>query len=182
MKLPPKKRPGNPVLASDWNTLVDALAARTPHPSEGLELCFTPGGFIYRVRRGAAASVPVLPLVLVGAEDNRVMVTPGYVNASVPTLDDTALDANPRPTLAVTSTIAVWIRLEATFATPDEYTVTIGSGSGPPDPEITPYGFSSSWLLGYARLADGAVVVDRVFHGGNLQCDSFGTLVHWWKV
>ncbi len=51
MKLPPKKRPGNPVLASDWNTLVDALAARTPRPSAGLEIVSTSGGFSYRARQ-----------------------------------------------------------------------------------------------------------------------------------
>jgi len=56
MKLPPKKRPGNPILASDWNTLVDALAARTPRPSAGMEIVFTSGGFIYRVRPSASAA------------------------------------------------------------------------------------------------------------------------------
>ena len=61
MKLPPKKRPGNPVLASDWNTLVDALAARTPRPSAGLEIVSTSGGFSYRVRQtaGGTGAVPL---------------------------------------------------------------------------------------------------------------------------
>jgi hypothetical protein len=60
MKPPPKKRPGNPVLASDWNTLVDALAARTPRPSVGLELVATSGGFIYRMRQ-TNSSTGVIP-------------------------------------------------------------------------------------------------------------------------
>ena len=29
-RLPQKKKPGDPVLAADWNTLLDAIAARTP--------------------------------------------------------------------------------------------------------------------------------------------------------
>jgi hypothetical protein len=53
MRLPPKKRPGNPILASDWNALIEALEARTPRPSAGLELIWVSGGFAYRVRQMA---------------------------------------------------------------------------------------------------------------------------------
>ena len=56
MRLPPRKRPGNPVLASDWNLLIDALEARTPRPSQGMELVFTTAGFSYRTRRTGTAS------------------------------------------------------------------------------------------------------------------------------
>lgn len=55
MRLPPKKRPGNPILASDWNTLVDALEARTPRTGSGLEMVSSSGGFTYRVRKSAGA-------------------------------------------------------------------------------------------------------------------------------
>ena len=55
MRLPPKKRPGNPVLASDWNTLIDAVEARTPRPGSGMELVSTSGGFTFRVRLSGAA-------------------------------------------------------------------------------------------------------------------------------
>jgi len=55
MNLPPKKRPGNPILASDWNTLIDALAARTPRPSASLEIISTSGGFSYRARHAAVS-------------------------------------------------------------------------------------------------------------------------------
>ena len=61
MRLPEKKRPGNPVLASDWNLLLEAIAARTPRPSPGLELVHSSGGFIYRLRPvagGGPASPP----------------------------------------------------------------------------------------------------------------------------
>jgi len=53
MRLPGKKRSGNPILASDWNLLIDALEARTPRPGMGVELIATSGGFTYRVRRMA---------------------------------------------------------------------------------------------------------------------------------
>ena len=53
---PSKKRPGNPILASDWNMLVDALTARTPRPSTGMELVFTSSGFYYRVCQSAGTS------------------------------------------------------------------------------------------------------------------------------
>ena len=56
MKLPPKKKPGDPVLAVDWNTMVDALAARTPRPGPGTELVVASGGFTYRVRPSSGTS------------------------------------------------------------------------------------------------------------------------------
>ena len=57
MNPPPKKRPGQPVLAADWNTIIDALAARTPRPGNGLELVSTPSGFTFRTRtKGAGGS------------------------------------------------------------------------------------------------------------------------------
>jgi hypothetical protein len=54
MRLPSKKRPGNPILASDWNLLIDALEARTPRPGPGLEIIRASGGFSFRVRPTAA--------------------------------------------------------------------------------------------------------------------------------
>jgi hypothetical protein len=55
MRLPGKKRPGNPILASDWNLLIDAIEARTPRPGTGVELVSSSGGFTYRVRKTAAS-------------------------------------------------------------------------------------------------------------------------------
>ena len=46
-RLPEKKKPGDPVLAADWNSLLDAIAARTPRPGAGLELIASSGGFAY---------------------------------------------------------------------------------------------------------------------------------------
>lgn len=58
MRPPDKKRPGQPILASDWNLLIDALMARTPKPGVGLELVAAPGGFTFRVRPAATSQSP----------------------------------------------------------------------------------------------------------------------------
>jgi hypothetical protein len=54
MRLPSKKRPGNPILAKDWNLLIDALEARTPRPGPGTELVWSSGGFSFRARNHAS--------------------------------------------------------------------------------------------------------------------------------
>jgi len=77
MRLPPKKRPGNPILASDWNTLIDALAARSPRPGHGLELISTSGGFSYRTRAsggGGGSTGKSVPLAILGSR-------PPYIQA-----------------------------------------------------------------------------------------------------
>ncbi|MCX6866619.1 MAG: hypothetical protein NTV46_10460 [Verrucomicrobia bacterium] len=47
MRLPEKKKPGDPVLAADWNLLLEAIEARTPRSGAGLELVSSSGGFAY---------------------------------------------------------------------------------------------------------------------------------------
>ncbi len=66
MRLPNHKRPGDPVLARDWNLLLDAIAARTPRPGPGMELVFGSGGFVYRVRprAGGSAVAECVPLAI----------------------------------------------------------------------------------------------------------------------
>jgi hypothetical protein len=84
MRLPPKKRPGNPILASDWNTLIDALEARTPRPGPGTEIVFSSGGFSFRVKATAASasfSKPV-PLAVIGS---RPPYIPAPANQQSPT-------------------------------------------------------------------------------------------------
>lgn len=76
MRLPPKKRPGNPILASDWNLLIDAMEARTPRPGPGTEIVSSSGGFSFRVRATASSgssSKPV-PLAILGSR-------PAYIAA-----------------------------------------------------------------------------------------------------
>jgi hypothetical protein len=64
MRPPSKKRPGNPILASDWNLLIDALEARTPRPGPGTEIISASGGFSFRVRATAASAAAAKPVPL----------------------------------------------------------------------------------------------------------------------
>lgn len=78
MRLPSKKRPGNPILAKDWNLLIEALEARTPRPSAGLELISTTGGFTYRARSRAPGSTigSVVPLTIVSGRPPYIAAPP----------------------------------------------------------------------------------------------------------
>jgi len=74
MRLPPKKRPGNPILASDWNMLIDAMEARTPRPGPGTEIVFSSGGFSFRVRAASAPGGPSkpVPLAILGSRPTYI--------------------------------------------------------------------------------------------------------------
>ena len=76
MRLPSKKRPGNPILATDWNLLIDALEARTPRPGPGTEIVSTTAGFTFRVKPSAAggSSARAVPLAILGSR-------PAYIPA-----------------------------------------------------------------------------------------------------
>ncbi|RYG70167.1 hypothetical protein EON80_08455 [bacterium] len=79
MRLPPKKRSGNPILASDWNLLIDALIARTPRPGPGTEIVSSSGGFSFRVRStagGNEAVVRPVPLAIVGSRPPYIKGAP----------------------------------------------------------------------------------------------------------
>jgi hypothetical protein len=69
MRLPSKKRPGNPILAKDWNLLIEALEARTPRPGPGTEIVSTTAGFTFRVKPSAAggAGAKSIPLAIIGS-------------------------------------------------------------------------------------------------------------------
>lgn len=80
MKLPPKKRPGNPVLASDWNQLVDAVAARTPRRGHSLDLVHSSGGFYYRTKAVVASEGRSGRFIVTYHQDKqRLYVSPGAV-------------------------------------------------------------------------------------------------------
>ena len=69
MRLPPTKRPGNPILAKDWNMLIDALQARTPRPGPGTEIVSSTAGFTFRVKPSAAggSGAKAVPLAILGS-------------------------------------------------------------------------------------------------------------------
>jgi hypothetical protein len=79
MHLPSKKRPGNPILAKDWNMLIDALEARTPRPGPGMEIVSSSGGFTFRVKSSSpgGGGVKIVPLAIIGAR-------PPYIAPSSP--------------------------------------------------------------------------------------------------
>ena len=127
MKLPPKKRPGNPVLASDWNTLVDALAARTPRPSAGMEIVSTSGGFSYRVRQtvggtGAVlADCPFGQIVRWTEGEGEEAVTKTGIRGGVVYAGDKVWNVpNKELNLAADGTFLVWLEIGVTANVEDD--------------------------------------------------------------
>jgi hypothetical protein len=117
MNLPPKKRPGNPILASDWNTMVDALAARTPRPSATLEIVSSSGGFSYRARQAAASTGAALSdcpfgQIVTWVEDETLKtgIRGGVVYAG----DKVWNVSNKELNLEATGTFLVWLEIGIT--------------------------------------------------------------------
>ena len=123
MKLPPKKRPGNPILASDWNTLIDALEARTPRPGMGLELVSAAGGFTFRARKSSASessqstNCPFGEIITYQDGDTlKTGIQGGVVYAG-----DKVWDVEPKAlTLTATGTYKVWLEVNVTANVEDE--------------------------------------------------------------
>ena len=140
MKLPPKKRPGNPILASDWNAMVDALAARTPRPSAGLELSSNSGGFIYRMKPVAGSSPPPIPDCPFGQiitwkdgegeeATTKTAIKGGvvYAGGQVWNVDDKELN------LSASGSYCVWLSVDVTANSEDDVLMPGLSGSSQPE-------------------------------------------------
>jgi len=117
MRLPPKKRPGNPILASDWNTMVDALAARTPRPSATLEIVSSSGGFSYRARQAAASTGAALSdcpfgQIVTWVEDETLKT--GIKGGVVYAGDKVWNVSNKELNLEATGTFLVWLEIGIT--------------------------------------------------------------------
>ena len=117
MRLPSKKRPGNPVLASDWNLLIDALIARTPRPGPGTEIVSSSGGFSFRVRTtagGGSAAAPGEPFAEIvtwkEAEIKKTGIRGGtvYAGDKVWNVENKALD------LEAAGSFRVWVEVGVT--------------------------------------------------------------------
>ena len=116
MRLPPKKRSGNPILASDWNLLIDALIARTPRPGPGTEIVSSSGGFSFRVRTvgGGSAAAPGEPFAEIvtwkEAEIKKTGIRGGavYAGDKVWNVENKPLD------LAATGSFRVWLEVGVT--------------------------------------------------------------------
>ena len=128
MRLPAKKKPGDPVLATDWNLLLDAISARTPRPGNGLELIASSGGFAYsRPGAGGTQNPHLPPFAVIGIEKENaaylVTVKEGWVIERkpkttdsptvlfhIPTADGTPLDTIPRPQIAMSIGQTLWCK------------------------------------------------------------------------
>jgi hypothetical protein len=75
--LPKKRNPKEPVLAKDWNMMIDAIEARTPQRCEGMELYRDRRGFFYRAKNASVAGGKPVPLTIVGSR-------PRYIPAAAP--------------------------------------------------------------------------------------------------
>lgn len=117
-----------------------------------------------------------------GSAANKLRVTSGTVNAEIPTLGGTALNASTPPEITVAGDVWVWLKVVGVFSGPT-YTVTVetsGSSSTPSGTAISATGFTSYRLIGSATLTDGAAVILDNRNGGDLSVDSFGSANFWW--
>jgi hypothetical protein len=130
MRLPQKKKPGDPVLASDWNLLLDAVAARTPRSGAGLELVASSGGFAYsKPGQSIPANPGFPPFSVIGIEKSSasflVTVKEGWVierrpkaadtpavKFQVPKIGGISMDTIPRPRLTMTIGQTAWCKVQ----------------------------------------------------------------------
>jgi len=128
MRLPQRKKPGDPILAADWNLLLEAIAARTPRSGMGLELIASSGGFAYS--RPSPTSTPhagLPPFSVIGiekAESNYLVTikegwvierkpksgTKPAVKFHIPKAGDKTLDTIPRPQIGMAIGDTLWCR------------------------------------------------------------------------
>ena len=129
MRLPPRKKPGDPVLASDWNLLLEAIAARTPRPGTGLELTAASGGFAYSRSLPVMANAPRVPpfgVIAIEKTDVAFQVTlrEGWVierqrkttqaptvKFHMPAYGTSPLDATPRPPIPIAPGEFLWCKI-----------------------------------------------------------------------
>jgi hypothetical protein len=147
-------------------------------------------------RQSASSATPPAPFTLYDASTSagspptttlKVGITPGLVNGISPSTSGGLLSAIPPPLETITSTTHFWVRVVATFGTPDSYVVTIATDTaadayGDDDEVITSTGFTSYWYLGYAWVSSGAIseIVSEV--KTNLGCETGGTFNLWWAA
>jgi hypothetical protein len=135
MRLPEKKKPGDPVMAADWNLLLEAIAARTPRPGTGLELIASSGGFAYSKPGPPPYHHRMLPpfavIVIEKPEANNFLVTlkEGWVierqpksgdspavNFHMPAYQDKPLNQTPRPQVSMSIGDTLWCKVVTDMA------------------------------------------------------------------
>lgn len=178
MRLPEKKKPGDPVLAADWNLLLEAIAARTPRPGQGLELVAVSGGFAYS-RPGNAAhraqSLPPFGVIGIAKQegDYRVTIKEGWVierrakstdqptvKFYMPVSGMTKLDTIPRPQITMSVGDTLWCRIRTDpsgdiTGTPELQVAAddpSGTHSRPQDPDAS--GTNGDYYVKLLKLED----------------------------
>ena len=195
MRLPPKKRPGNPILASDWNTLIEALEARTPRPSAGLDLISVSGGFAYRVRQmgGGSATIPGEPFAEIitwkDGETKKTGIRGGVVYAGdkVWNVDHKALNLEASGTFKAYLEVSVTANVEdgvllpgIKTSTAPEWKQVSGDGQYPNQTIPTaPAGTGKAIIaIGILTIEDGSATLMPA-GGGSISIDHCpGTLSH----
>ena len=161
MRLPQKKKPGDPVLATDWNLLLDAVAARTPCPGNGLQFVASSGGFSYSSpppKGELSKGQPPFSVIAIAryGSNYKVTIKEGWVierqpkttshpavKFHMPKYGTTTLDTIPRPQLTMSINDIAWCRYQTDQAgavtNPPEIVVSPDNQNGthyyPTDPE-----------------------------------------------
>jgi hypothetical protein len=114
-----KVKPGEPVTAEWANALYDAVVARTPLPGVDVGIRQAKGGWVPWLKRrtgaggagggGCAALAPSLAEV---ESVWKLSIAPGYLNNLMPEMGGVPLDADPAPTITISSTGGVYLQVQ----------------------------------------------------------------------
>jgi hypothetical protein len=131
MKLPDYPAPNSPLLRSWGLDVVNYLRALTPRVSPTVLPKMGPNGTTYAAAAQSPSqpsAVAPLPWAPFGADaDGKVSFVPAMINGSFPKIGATGLDADPAPTLTITTTGTVYCKISRSSVTgqPDGTTMVI---------------------------------------------------------
>ena len=137
MRLPRKKKPGDRILAADWNALIDALLARTPQKGTGMSLVSTPSGFYYRAEPKFGDGPSPRPFQGSVKNPTTITIAPGYVwgfDGAGPAVS-THVEVEETD-VTVSSSGSIWLEIDASF-TDDPTKRTTKTITHPGDPDDT---------------------------------------------
>ena len=133
---------------------------------------------------------PRLPFAIYESSDGatlKIAISNGTVNGISPTFTGASpsgeLEDDPPPLLTITATTYFWLKVVATFGSPDTYVVTVENTStfSPPDPEaITGTDFTSCLFIGYVTVTSGAITAISQSIFSSLGVESYGNINNWW--
>jgi hypothetical protein len=130
---------------------------------------------------------PDIPLTVKGSGSDKVYIVPGTVNQLVPTVGGTYIDARPRPTITLTATGYIILRVERVANQPFPNTPTIYYNATIPA-DTTTYGYfalasvtrTGSATTGYSvSVASFRSPLIGAVHVSRASFD-FNTNYYWW--